>query len=74
MKWLEIEDGYPRFEKGMVHHRLHWQKCLFLAGRTQKEAYDKVDKWVDIELPAIELISGYEKEKEQLTQDNGSEE
>lgn len=63
MNWLETEDGYPRFEKGPVFHRLHWQKCLFLADRTQEEAYDNVKKWVDIELPAIELIPGYNKEE-----------
>lgn len=58
--WNEIEAGYPKFEKGIKHYRLHWQKCLFLAGNSQEEAYAKVKKYVDIELPEIALIEGYE--------------
>ncbi len=68
-KWNEIEEGYPKFEKGKIHHRLHWAKCLFLAGHTQEEAYEKVDKYADIELPGISSIPGYIKE-ETITDDD----
>ncbi len=59
--WSETAEDYPRFEKGAVWHRLHWQPCLFLAGRTQEEAYDLVKKYhTNIELPKIDTIPGYE--------------
>lgn len=57
--WNETAEGYPKFEKGKMNHRLHWQKCLFLAGQTQGEAYEMVKHHVSIELPAIESIPGY---------------
>ncbi|KKN58757.1 hypothetical protein LCGC14_0548520 [marine sediment metagenome] len=59
LAWEDVEDGYPKFEKGKKHHRLHWQKCLFLASDNQDEAYAKVEKYVSIELPSIKSIPGY---------------